>query len=363
MRASFISAVILGFTTAAHAEPPRFCSPNPPIPDGAAASTATAIDVASGRSEAEMATEDKGSPAPLDDQTIAEAPILRHIAESGARLHELGLAHGLRMVLARKNDGFMIFEVAPDGQAAVAGLQSDLTVAQLRQLSGAVIELGVQHGLSGVLVRNGGQFQVMYAAPDGARLIPGVMWDADGRNITRAQIAAIPGTVPTVELAASDPAPPTTSRPTPALTAVAETTFGTYGASAAPRLWMFIDPKCPFSIRAMQQLQPLVDASKVQLAVIPLAVIDYENQGESTRATLALLGKPADEMVGDWRAANYAGDPAPSAKTSLERNTAAAQAIGLRGTPTFLWRRGDGTEGRADGLPPDLSALVASLGS
>ena len=147
------------------------------------------------------------------------------------------------------------------------------------------------------------------------------------------------------------------------MTAVAETTFGTDGASAAPRLWILIDPKCPFSIRAMQQLQPLVDAGKVQLAVIPLAVIDYEDQGESTRAALVLLSKPADELVGAWRAANYAGDPAPSAKASLERNMAAAQAIGLRGTPTFLWRKHDGTEGRADGLPPDLSTLVASLGS
>ena len=43
-----------------------------------------------------------------------------------------------------------------------------------------------------------GQFQVFYMTPDKERLIPGVMWDAAGKNITRKQIADIPGAVPTV---------------------------------------------------------------------------------------------------------------------------------------------------------------------
>lgn len=41
---------------------------------------------------------------------------------------------------------------------------------------------------------------------------------------------------------------------------------------------------------------------------------------------------------------------------------AAVAAIGLRGTPTFVWRKADGTEGRTDGLPSDVDAFIASVG-
>jgi thiol:disulfide interchange protein DsbG len=40
-----------------------------------------------------------------------------------------------------------------------------------------------------------------------------------------------------------------------------------------------------------------------------------------------------------------------------------AQAIGLKGTPIFIWRKPDGTEGRIDGIPMNMDALVSSAGS
>jgi thiol:disulfide interchange protein DsbG len=42
---------------------------------------------------------------------------------------------------------------------------------------------------------------------------------------------------------------------------------------------------------------------------------------------------------------------------------AIAHAIGLRGTPTLVWRKPDGTEGRIDGVPTSIDALLASMGS
>jgi thiol:disulfide interchange protein DsbG len=42
---------------------------------------------------------------------------------------------------------------------------------------------------------------------------------------------------------------------------------------------------------------------------------------------------------------------------------AAAAAIHLQGTPTFVWRKTDGTEGRLDGIPNDVTALLAAVGS
>jgi thiol:disulfide interchange protein DsbG len=34
----------------------------------------------------------------------------------------------------------------------------------------------------------------------------------------------------------------------------------------------------------------------------------------------------------------------------------------LKGTPTFIWRKPDGTEGRIDGIPTSIDALVSSVG-
>jgi thiol:disulfide interchange protein DsbG len=144
------------------------------------------------------------APAPSSEATrlpslsaseIEQAPVLKHIADSGAALSEIGTGHGIRSVAAFHGDQFIILQLAPDGQAIVAGLAADLSVEQLKRAAGdRVTALGTTHGLAGYFVRNGQEFQVLYATPDGERLIPGVMWDATGRNLTREQVTPIAGT-------------------------------------------------------------------------------------------------------------------------------------------------------------------------
>ena len=300
-------------------------------------------------------------------------PALQHIAGSGAVITDMGDYHGLRRVVARTGDQFMLLSATPDGQAVVAGLMSDLSAADLSQIAGnGLTKLGMLHGLRGLLVKSGTQFQVFYASPDGQRVIPGVMWDADGKNLTRDQVAPVAGIVPTVTIgpaanaaAQSTPIPGSSvsQAAAPALAIVQATSFGTIGNPSAPRLWMFIDPLCSFSVRAMQQLQPFVASGRVQLAVIPLALIDHETNGRSTTDALAMLSRPVDQMVAAWSRGDLGGVPIPEATARLQSNMAAAQAIHLEGTPTLIWRKIDGSEGRADGLPGDLNAVLASLGS
>ena len=59
-------------------------------------------------------------------------------------------------------------------------------------------ELGETHGLRGLYLRNGPEFQVLYVTPDGRATIAGVMWDATGKNLTRDQVSKIDGAIPTV---------------------------------------------------------------------------------------------------------------------------------------------------------------------
>ena len=294
-----------------------------------------------------------------------DAPVLKHIVAAGAHLSEAGTTHGLSAVIARNDGQFMRFYVSPDGQAVVAGLMADLSLADLLAMAaGQVTELGVLHGLRGVFVRNAGQFQVFYASPDSERVIPGAMFDAQGKNLTLDQIAIIPGTVPTVAIgnATSHAADQIQPPPGSLLKAVEATTYGVVGSPSAPRLWVFVDPLCGWSVRAMDQLRSYVDAGRVQLAVIPVSVIDHKDQGRSTMAAKAMLSLSQEAMVPAWSNNKLDGQAEPAADLRLSDNMAAVAAIGLRGTPTLIWRKPDGTEGRADGLPNDVDALIASIG-
>ena len=139
-------------------------------------------------------------------------PFAQHVAAAGAAVTDLGESHGMRAIAARSGDGFMLFQVAPDGRAAVSGATAELTPAQLETIaSGNITDLGVQHRLHGFFVRSGPQFQVFYATPDNERLIPGVLWDAAGTDLTRQQVVHISGAIPTVVVAVPNPgsrAPP-----------------------------------------------------------------------------------------------------------------------------------------------------------
>ena len=71
----------------------------------------------------------------------------------------------------------MIFQMAPDGSAAVSGAPVDIAPNELDQIAGPgnVTPLAVSYGFKGFFVRSGANFQVFYATPDNERLIPGVL--------------------------------------------------------------------------------------------------------------------------------------------------------------------------------------------
>ena len=299
--------------------------------------------------------------APGLPPALLALPFVSRVALSGATLFDFGASHGLRTIAARHGDEFMIFQATPDGQAAVSGAMTELTPQQLATLSsGTVVELGTEHGLRGLYVRSGPQFQVFYLTPDRERLIPGVLWDAAGKDLTKGQVANIPGAIPTVVVGDGGPRQATVAGA--ALPLMEKAHAGTVGPADAPHLWMLIDPQCIYSVRAYQALQPYVASGRLQLTVVPLSVLDYEDQGQSTRSALALLSKPADQMVAAWQAGSVAGPPSPEAAERLRANMAVSQAVNLQGTPTFFWRKPDGGEGRLDGMPSSVDALLSSLG-
>src|SRR5271165_5685114 len=183
-----------------------------------------------------------------------------------------------------------------------------------------------------------------------------------GKDLTREQVARIPGAIPTVEVGSVGASGGAAAHSVPALPLVEKAAFGSIGPAAAPRLFMLIDPQCVYSIHAFQMLRPFVESGRIQLSVVPLSVLDYEDHGQSTKSALALLSKPPEAMIAAWQAGSVNDAPDPEAAQRLRANMALAEAIGVRGTPTFVWRKADGTEGRIDGVPTDMAALIASMG-
>ena len=349
----------LAWSPALAAAPPLCALPAPgaiPVADSHAEATTSAQPTEPARSSA--------APSRLPE-ALASMPFVQHVASAGAAVTDLGEAHGMCAIAARSGDQFMLFQVTSDGQAAVSGAPVELTPAQLETIaSGNITGLDIQHGLSGYFVRSGPQFQVFYATPDNERLIPGVMWDAAGKDLTRQQVAHIPGAIPTVVVGGTEPGPSSAAAADVAALPLAQkASFGTIGQASAPRLFMLIDPQCIYSVRALQMLQPYVASGRLQVSVIPLSVLDQEDQGQSTRSALALLSKPTDQLVSAWRAGNINDPSGPDAAERLRANMAIAQAIGLKGTPTFIWRKPDGTEGRIDGIPTSIDTLVSAVGS
>jgi thiol:disulfide interchange protein DsbG len=48
-------------------------------------------------------------------------------------------------------------------------------------------------------------------------------------------------------------------------------------------LWVFVDPLCGYSVRALEELRPIAASGRIEVAVVPVAVLDNGN-GSSTAA-------------------------------------------------------------------------------
>ncbi|CEF57397.1 hypothetical protein [Acetobacter ghanensis] len=241
-----------------------------------------------------------------------------------------------------------------------------------------VYEIGnhvMNHGLQGVYAVNGDIFRVFYLTPDGQALIGGVLWEQDGHNVTRDTIAPIKGAIPTVTITAAKTAAGQNGTSVDGrilspeqVKHVAQANIGLEGRDGLPRLTMVIDPLCPWSIRALNTLEPFVARGQIQLALLPIAINDHENGNASTPAATALLSAVPYEMQATWQKIvdlHHVADDMPrtdEAALHLQQNMAVANAIGVRGTPTFIWRDKTGASHVTEGLPRDVEQLIRELG-
>ncbi len=124
---------------------------------------------------------------------------------------------------------------------------------------------------------------------------------------------------------------------------------------------MIFDPYCSYSVRAFEELKPYVAAGRIQLAIVPISILDYETNGQSTPAAEALLSQDPARMAEAWDHQSFRAPPSQQAPALLQKNNRIAEEIGLKGTPTLVWRKADGTAGEIDGIPKNWEALIAEV--
>jgi thiol:disulfide interchange protein DsbG len=307
---------------------------------------------------------------PLSSPSIPDIPALRLLRERGNVIDSLGSLHGLSTFVAHSPGHFMVFDVTPDQKAILAGLEMQVPLDKLLALSKERIkELPHAHGLRAFFLQTGERFQVFYATPDEQRVVPGLMWDETGKNVTRQQVANIPGMKPQVQIntPSGSPTAEVGTAGRTSLDAIKVSYAGAYGRSGAPHAWMFVDPQCSFSVRALQALEPSIDSGAIQLSVVPLSILDAEDHGVSTRHAIAMVKEQPDTMVRAWQRNTLDSDQSAvsddDAEARLQYNMQAAKLISLAGTPTFVWQNHDGSMGRLDGVPRDVAAMIKSIGS
>ncbi|MBV1834143.1 thiol:disulfide interchange protein [Novacetimonas pomaceti] len=291
-----------------------------------------------------------------DDKGRTDA--VDHLGIAGANIEKLPDLHGFETGIAHTKNELLVF-FAPESHAIVlSGTLIPVPYDTLRSLAGSrAHDLIPVDGIRGMFVRTDNRFQVVYATPDGKAAVAARMWGATGHDITKDQIRDIPGAVP--EITISTPSSDANEQ-----AGLQGLSGGLTGTPSAPEVIMFIDPQCIYSTKAMHMLQPAIDAGKVRLKIVPLSLLDYEDNGASTVNAKAMLSLPENEMAQAWvngRLNPGLAAPEPDSGEKLARNTRIARQIGLTGTPTFVWMHRNGGIGQIDGVPTDVATFLTSV--
>jgi len=203
----------------------------------------------------------------------------------------------------------------------------------------------------------------LYVTPDGKQVIVGTLFDASGKDLTRAPLEDAVRKPMSERIWAG----------------LAHATWIADGRDSAPRkVYVFTDPNCPYCNKFWAEARPWVDSGKVQLRHLMVGILTpssagkaaallgdknpaaalnaYEQSHASANAkTLADHPKPLDDSE-----LKPIGNIPPAVKAKLESNERLMASLGFQATPAILWRDADGLLGMREGLSP--SAIAEALG-
>ena len=193
-------------------------------------------------------------------------------------------------------------------------------------------------GLKGYAARAQGEALALYLTPDGKHVIAGTMLDANGQEVTGAQLRKH---LPQPEFGSAWPL-------------LEQATWVREGPQSAKRvIYVFTDPECPYCHKLWQAMQPHVGP---QLQVRHILVGTLKATSLPKAAAILQHADPAKALEQHEKSFTRGGiapasQIASSTNGKLERNHKLMKSLDLAGTPAVFYRDRSGKVRRVVGMP------------
>ena len=269
-------------------------------------------------------------------------------------------------------------DLQPQGLWAEAlrpeGLRAEALVSALRANGAEIVPLGARGGMNGYFVTpaKGGGYS-LYVTEDG-HAVAGLLYGPDGTEITGAQLAAARGgdvrasttysapaekvAAPALVIAHAESEHPGERSSPPATAGLFERSAAAFGftlGERGPVAVLLGDPTCSFSRSAAARLGRAALDGRLQLRVVPVAVLG----ADAARRAVAIAAHPEPARAwfegggtADFRAADRAG------AQRIARNNAIFDEWGATAVPLIAWQTRDGTVGHRIGDIDDVDAWL-----
>ncbi|EBO9668567.1 thiol:disulfide interchange protein DsbG [Salmonella enterica] len=135
--------------------------------------------------------------------------------------------------------------------------------------------------------------------------------------------------------------------------------------NAAQKVYVFFDPYCPYCTEFWQKARPWVDAGKVQLRLIPVAILRPDS---NLKAAAIMMSKDPVKTLHDYESSHWKTrldkpDPVPADITAaLQDNLLLMEKLGSNATPAIYYLSPEGRLQQQLGLPPDDDTMNTIMG-
>lgn len=195
-------------------------------------------------------------------------------------------------------------------------------------------------GLKGYAGRINGDPIALYLTPDGQHLIVGAMLDANGNNLTQAQLQRH---LPEPNFAE-------------AWSQLESSHWVREGGERAERvIYVFSDPNCPYCYKLWKAMRPHIGAD-IQVRHILVGILRPDSVPKSATILAARDPKAAlheHERNFDKGGIAPAKTISPAAQQQVIANNQLMAQLGVRATPALYYRDTNGEVRRVIGLPDD----------
>ncbi len=204
-------------------------------------------------------------------------------------------------------------------------------------------------GMTGYVGEMQGRSLAFYLTPDGNHVIVGTLLDEEGNNLSAASIQEL------IE-------GPKFAKAWPRLEDSNWVRDGSRDADTI--IYTFTDPNCPYCYRFRQQAEPWIAAGEVQLRHILVGILKEDSL---TKAATILGSENPEAALHDHQASYQQGGIevdrklVSAAHMEVKANNRLMQELGLRATPSTLYKDDDGKVVMVQGLP-NPQALKRMMG-